>query len=117
MPLISCDVCAVDHVVLSYPLHSVKRVFAQVVSGVLYLHKHRIMHRDLSPSNLLVTKSMDIVSADFCFLAAIDYNCAFGRKYLTLVLPLCWRMLGRDTSLCVGHQTILHRKHFAYLRV
>ena len=59
----------------------VKRVFAQVVSGVLYLHKHRIMHRDLSPSNLLVTKSMDIKISDFGLAVMLE---DVGERHFTM---------------------------------
>eukprot|EP00731_Ephydatia_muelleri_P031279 Em0022g793a len=58
-----------------------KRVFAQVVSGVLYLHKHRIMHRDLSPSNLLVTKSMDIKISDFGLAVMLE---DVGERHFTM---------------------------------
>ena len=34
----------------------------QVVKGVLYLHTHGIIHRDLTLGNLLLTKDMDVVS-------------------------------------------------------
>ncbi|XP_061824895.2 serine/threonine-protein kinase PLK4-like [Nerophis lumbriciformis] len=37
----------------------------QLVNGMLYLHSHGILHRDLSLSNLLLTKDMDIKIADF----------------------------------------------------
>lgn len=34
----------------------------QVVKGVLYLHSHGIIHRDLTLGNILLTKEMDAVS-------------------------------------------------------
>uniref|UniRef100_A0A8C2KC43 Serine/threonine-protein kinase PLK4 n=1 Tax=Cyprinus carpio TaxID=7962 RepID=A0A8C2KC43_CYPCA len=37
----------------------------QIVKGMLYLHTHGIMHRDLTLSNLLLTTSMNIKIADF----------------------------------------------------
>lgn len=37
----------------------------QSVKGMLYLHTHGIMHRDLTLSNLLLTSSMNIKIADF----------------------------------------------------
>ncbi|KAJ8388285.1 hypothetical protein AAFF_G00135460 [Aldrovandia affinis] len=37
----------------------------QIVKGMLYLHTHGIMHRDLTLSNLLLTNSMHIKIADF----------------------------------------------------
>lgn len=40
-------------------------IFKQVVSGVLYLHSHNIIHRDLSLNNLLLTKDLNVKIADF----------------------------------------------------
>ncbi|XP_072546531.1 serine/threonine-protein kinase PLK4 [Salminus brasiliensis] len=37
----------------------------QIVKGMLYLHTHGIMHRDLTLSNLLLTSSRNIKIADF----------------------------------------------------
>lgn len=37
----------------------------QIVKGMLYLHTHGIMHRDLTLTNLLLTTSMNIKIADF----------------------------------------------------
>ena len=39
-----------------------RRIFRQAVQGLLYLHSHNILHRDLSLSNLLLTTTMDAVS-------------------------------------------------------
>lgn len=40
-------------------------IFRQVVSGVLYLHTHNIIHRDLSLNNLLLSKDLIVKIADF----------------------------------------------------
>ncbi|XP_050667182.1 serine/threonine-protein kinase PLK4 [Leptidea sinapis] len=40
-------------------------IFRQVVSGVVYLHTHNIIHRDLSLNNLLLTKDLRVKIADF----------------------------------------------------
>ncbi|XP_029446126.1 serine/threonine-protein kinase PLK4 isoform X1 [Rhinatrema bivittatum] len=37
----------------------------QIVTGMLYLHSHGILHRDLTLSNLLLTGNMNIKIADF----------------------------------------------------
>ncbi|XP_034530403.1 serine/threonine-protein kinase PLK4 [Notolabrus celidotus] len=37
----------------------------QIVKGMLYLHTHGILHRDLTLSNLLLTSNMNIKIADF----------------------------------------------------
>ncbi|XP_052893305.1 serine/threonine-protein kinase PLK4 [Anopheles moucheti] len=40
-------------------------IFSRVVDGLLYLHTQQILHRDISLSNLLITKDMSIKIADF----------------------------------------------------
>lgn len=40
-------------------------ILRQVVAGLLYLHSHQIMHRDISLSNLLLSQDMHIKIADF----------------------------------------------------
>ncbi|KAG5319316.1 PLK4 kinase, partial [Pseudoatta argentina] len=40
-------------------------IIKQVVQGLLYLHSHQILHRDLSLSNLLLTKDNQVKIADF----------------------------------------------------
>lgn len=40
-------------------------VLRQVVSGMLYLHSQRIMHRDLTLSNLLLASDGSLRIADF----------------------------------------------------
>jgi len=42
-----------------------RAVFEQVVSGLLYLHSHGIMHRDLTLANLMLTRDMKIKIGDF----------------------------------------------------
>uniref|UniRef100_A0AAY3ZY27 Serine/threonine-protein kinase PLK4 n=1 Tax=Denticeps clupeoides TaxID=299321 RepID=A0AAY3ZY27_9TELE len=43
----------------------VRHFMHQIVKGMLYLHTHGIMHRDLTLSNLLLTSAMNIKIADF----------------------------------------------------
>lgn len=37
------------------------RIIRQVVQGLLYLHSHQILHRDMSLANLLLTRDMQVV--------------------------------------------------------
>ncbi|EEZ98528.1 Serine/threonine-protein kinase PLK4-like Protein [Tribolium castaneum] len=43
----------------------VSSIMKQVVEGMKYLHTHNILHRDISLSNLLLTKDMQVKIADF----------------------------------------------------
>lgn len=40
-------------------------IINQVVSGLLYLHSHQIVHRDITLSNLLLTKERSVKIGDF----------------------------------------------------
>ncbi|KAI8097981.1 kinase-like domain-containing protein [Gilbertella persicaria] len=44
-----------------------KRLFAQLISGVHYMHQKHIVHRDLKLENLLLSKDRNIIITDFGF--------------------------------------------------
>lgn len=46
---------------------SARRLFAQLISGVGYLHKKGIIHRDLKLENLLLDRNKNIIITDFGF--------------------------------------------------
>jgi polo-like kinase 4 len=49
----------------SFDEDETRHFLKQVVDGMIYLHSHQILHRDLTLSNLLLTKDMNIKIADF----------------------------------------------------
>ncbi|PHH70129.1 hypothetical protein CDD82_7328 [Ophiocordyceps australis] len=51
---------------------SARRLFAQLVSGVGYLHKKGIVHRDLKLENLLLDRHRNIIITDFGFANTFD---------------------------------------------
>ena len=50
---------------MSIYIFSARHYMKQVVEGLLYLHSHNILHRDLTLANLLLTKTMDVVGLSF----------------------------------------------------
>lgn len=42
-----------------------RHILKQVVEGLIYLHSHKIIHRDITLANLLLTKDMKVVSDTF----------------------------------------------------
>ncbi|TPP64731.1 Serine/threonine-protein kinase PLK4 [Fasciola gigantica] len=44
----------------------------QLISGLVYLHSHNILHRDLTLANLLLTKDMKVKIADFGLATKIE---------------------------------------------
>lgn len=49
-----------------------RKILSQVVNGLLYLHSHGILHRDLTLANLLLTKDMNVVSNVKTFVSMIS---------------------------------------------
>ncbi len=46
---------------------SARHYMKQIISGMLYLHSHNILHRDLTLANLLLTKDMKVVGFLYLF--------------------------------------------------
>ncbi|KAL4997851.1 hypothetical protein BDV10DRAFT_81776 [Aspergillus recurvatus] len=63
-----------DHILRNKYLkdNSARRLFAQLVSGVGYLHKKGIVHRDLKLENLLLDRNRNIIITDFGFANTFD---------------------------------------------
>lgn len=63
-----------DHILSNRYLkdNAARRLFAQLVSGVGYLHKKGIVHRDLKLENLLLDRNRNIIITDFGFANTFD---------------------------------------------
>ncbi|VVC40742.1 Protein kinase domain,Protein kinase-like domain,Protein kinase, ATP binding site,Plk4, first [Cinara cedri] len=58
-----------------------RHILKQVVEGLLYLHKHNIVHRDLTLTNLLLTKDMRVKIADFGLATQLNSR---DEKHMTM---------------------------------
>ncbi|CAL5400746.1 unnamed protein product [Camellia sinensis] len=59
---------------LDLDLEKYMYIMHQILSGVMYCHKHRIMHQDLTPDNLLIDLNASVVKiADFGMARAFDF--------------------------------------------
>lgn len=56
-------------------------IIKQVVEGLLYLHKHNIVHRDMTLTNLLLTKDMRVKIADFGLATQLNSK---DEKHMTM---------------------------------
>ena len=52
----------------------IKDIMWQILSGVDFLHSHRIVHRDIKPQNTLVTNNGTLKIADFGLARIYDFN-------------------------------------------
>eukprot|EP00794_Sanderia_malayensis_P013996 gene13996-15454_t len=54
------------------PLDQVQLITSQLVEALYYLHSHRILHRDMKPQNILLTKDKTVKLCDFGFARAMS---------------------------------------------
>lgn len=52
----------------------VRYYILQIISGLEYLHKHRIIHRDLKLGNLFINENMELKLGDFGLAAKLDFD-------------------------------------------
>lgn len=57
----------------------VLKYFCEIVIGLQYLHNHKILHRDLKPDNIFITKDNVCVLADFGLAKEVENINALNR--------------------------------------
>ncbi|XP_053474268.1 serine/threonine-protein kinase 36 isoform X1 [Ictalurus furcatus] len=58
----------------SLPESQVREIACQLVSALYYLHSHRILHRDMKPQNILLSKGGVVKLCDFGFARAMSVS-------------------------------------------
>ncbi|KAJ3352602.1 cyclin-dependent serine/threonine protein kinase [Allomyces javanicus] len=66
----------------------IQQFMFQLLRGIAFCHEHRVLHRDLKPQNLLITKKCDLKLADFGLARAFGIPV---RHYSSEVVTLWYR--------------------------
>ncbi|KAK9371290.1 kinase-like domain-containing protein [Lipomyces kononenkoae] len=91
--------------------NSACRLFAQLVSGVDYLHSKGIVHRDLKLENLLLDKHKNIIITDFGFANTFHPDDIIsGRETADLMSTSCGSPCYAAPELVVGQRKYSGRK-------
>ena len=73
----------------NFNLGQIKYIFYQILSGIAYLHKCKIIHRDIKSSNILINNNGDIKIGDYG-LARRDSKVT-DKQYTYKVVTICYR--------------------------
>ncbi|KAE8578690.1 hypothetical protein XENTR_v10023730 [Xenopus tropicalis] len=63
-----------------FPEELVRDISAQLVSALYYLHSHRILHRDMKPQNILLSKDGTVKLCDFGFARELSLDTLMVRS-------------------------------------
>lgn len=84
-------------------LPNIKCIVKQLLEGIHKLHTHRIIHRDMKSSNILITKDGELKIADFGLARPYSLDTK-NRKYTNRVVTLWYRppelLLGERNYAC-----------------
>lgn len=74
---------------ITFSLAERKKIAQQLLNGLHYIHKNKILHRDMKTANILITKAGVLKLADFGLARAFSYRDKV--KYTNRVVTLWYR--------------------------
>lgn len=69
---------------VKYSLPEIKCIIRQLIEGIAYLHRNKILHRDIKSANILVNDEGEVKLADFGLGRKIRFENMFTYKVVTL---------------------------------
>lgn len=69
---------------IKYTTSEIKSIAKQLLEGVAYLHRNKILHRDIKSANILLNDEGEVKLADFGLGRKIRFENLFTYKVVTL---------------------------------
>jgi len=67
-----------------FTLPEIKCIFKQLIEGVAYLHRNKILHRDIKSANILLSDDGEVKLADFGLGRKVRFENVFTYKVVTM---------------------------------
>nr|CAB3229488.1 cyclin-dependent kinase 9 [Phallusia mammillata] len=81
-----------SNAVVKFTLGEIKKVMLQLLEGLFYIHRNKILHRDMKAANILITKNGVLKLADFGLARAFSYaKTGHANRYTNRVVTLWYR--------------------------
>uniref|UniRef100_H2Z0W3 Protein kinase domain-containing protein n=1 Tax=Ciona savignyi TaxID=51511 RepID=H2Z0W3_CIOSA len=77
---------------VKFTLGEIKKTMLQLLEGLFYIHRNKILHRDMKAANILITKNGVLKLADFGLARAFSYTkTGQANRYTNRVVTLWYR--------------------------